>query len=63
MLAVVFSTGKWYSNEANEGSSVVEILTNIPKIKGLIPVDLAFGLQFLPLASGKVMRQVVVAQW
>ncbi len=42
-------------------------MTNNPKIKGLIPVDagilfekmaktLAFGLQFLPLASGKVMR-------
>ncbi len=46
---------------------MVEPLTNIPKIKGFIPVNagsledkmaktLTFGLQFLPLASGKVMR-------
>ncbi len=53
---------------------MVEPLTNNSKIKGLIPVDarilldkmaktLAFGLQLLPLSSGKVMSQVVVAQW
>ncbi len=39
ILAVVFSTGKWYSNETNKGSSVVEPLTHDQKIKGLIPVD------------------------
>ncbi len=53
---------------------MVESLTHIPKINRLIPVDarilldkmaktLAFELQLLPLASGKVMRKVVVAQW
>jgi hypothetical protein len=51
---------------------VVEPLTHDQKTNGLIPVNagilfekmaktLAFGLQFLPLASGKVMSQVVVA--
>ncbi len=32
-------TAKWYSNESNEGSSVVEPLTNNTNIKGLIPVN------------------------
>ncbi len=45
MLAVVFSTGKWCSNGANEGSSVVEPLTRDQKIKGLIPVDVGVLLE------------------